>query len=127
GGRGGGPSAGGAGQAGQQPLGQAAAGLAVGAGVGGAGAQAAGGAPGEEAGDGGAAGVVGVEHLGEEDPQGDQGRVQAFAERDGLLAEGLLDRFGAQDVGERQPGGLGELSPQDAGWAGAASGGRVSH
>ena len=79
------------GKAGEDGLGQTRAGLAVGAGVGGTGGQAAGGTPGKEAGDGSAAGVVGVENLGEEDPDGDERAEEAAAEGDVLVAEGLLD------------------------------------
>ncbi len=49
-------------------------------------------------------GGVGVENLGEEGPEGDDGREQAFAERDGFVGDRLLDLFVAEDVGE----GVGE-------------------
>jgi hypothetical protein len=76
--------------------------------------------PGEEAGDGGAAGAVGAEDLGEEDPEGDQGAEQALAEGDALVVEGLLDLLGREQVGEGQAGDLGEVVAQAAGLAGRA-------
>jgi hypothetical protein len=103
-----------------------AAGLATGPRVAGAGRQAASGPPGQEAGEGGAAGVVGVEHLGEEDPEGDQGGEQALAEGDALVVEGLLPLGWGQQVGAGQAGSLGEVVAQTAGLAGAGGGGGMS-
>jgi hypothetical protein len=120
------PPAGGAGQPGQHRLGQPFAGLAVGASVSGAGGQSPAGAPGEEAGDGGAARVVGVQHLREEDPEGHQRREEAVAEGDMFVAQGLRDVVVGQGVGEGQAWGLGELLSGLSDLAGAAVGGSRS-
>jgi hypothetical protein len=71
-------------------LGQTGAGLAIGTGVEGAGWQSVGGTPSEPAGNGLAAGVVGIENLGEEDGESDEGREEAVAEGDGLIANSLF-------------------------------------
>ena len=64
---------------------------------------------GDQAGDGGAAGLVGVEDLAEEDPEGHQ-RGEDPVVPGGLdLAEGLLEAAGGEDVGEGKAALLEEL------------------
>src|SRR5262249_6190614 len=87
----------------------------------------AGGAPGERAGDGGAARPVRVEHLGQERPERDEGREHAVAPRDGLGVQGLLDLGVGQQVGERQGRGVGEAVAQAADLAGTRRRGSMSH
>src|SRR5207248_398781 len=105
-------------QAGQQPLGQPAAGLAISPGIRRASRQALGGPVGQQAGNGLAAGVIRVEDLAEEDPEGDQRREQSVAETDVLRAEDLSDLARIEQVGERQAGGLRELTAERGDWAG---------
>jgi hypothetical protein len=93
----------------QEALGESAARLAVDAVVGGAGRPLAGGTPGAQACHGGVAGVIGVEDLGEEHPQGDERREQPVAEGDGFVAEGLLDGVVIEELGEGELGGVVEL------------------
>ena len=115
------------GQPGQQPLRQAGAGFAVGAGVGRAGGQPPADAPGQEAGDRLAAAVDGVEHLGQEDPEGDGGRIEAVAEADALGPHRLLDGVGGQVFSEGEPGGLGEATAGGGKVVAAAAGSSRSH
>ena len=71
-------------------------------------------AVGDQAGDGGPAGVVGAEHLAEEHPQGDQrgeDPVQPPADGGQRLGEDVL----GEDVGERQVAVLEELAAQEGG------------
>src|SRR5262249_21389678 len=110
----------------QDALGQAATGLAVGTRVGGAGRQAAGGAPGQDAGDGGPAGVVGVEDVGQEEPEGDQRRAEAVAAANLLGAAGLLDLRCGEQVGQGECRGVGALLPELPDLAAAAPGGSMS-
>src|SRR6202022_3615413 len=98
-----------AGESGQDALGQTPACLAVGSGVGGARGEFLCDPPSPEACDGGTAGVVGVQDLGEEDPEGDQGGEQAVAEGDLLGTQGLLDQVLVQEVGKGQMGLLSQL------------------
>src|SRR5262249_42480049 len=101
----------GAGHVGEERLGQALPGLAVGAGPCGARALSPRPAMGEQPRDGGAAGVVGAEDLSEEDPERDQrGEDAGQPASDGgqRLGDGL---FG-EDVGERQVAVLKELLSQ---------------
>ena len=63
----------------------------------------------DQAGDGGAAGLVGVEHLAEEDPEGRQRGVDPVVPGRLDLAEGLLEAAGGQDVGEGEAALLQEL------------------
>jgi len=101
-----------AGDVGEEGFGQALAGLAVGAGLGGARGLPPRQAVGDQAGDGGAARVVGAEDLPQEDPQRDHRRedpVQPAGE--GGQRPGH-DLFG-EDVGERQLAVLKELPPQE--------------
>ena len=65
-----------------------------------------------QAGDGGAAGVVGAEDLAQEDPQGDKrGKEPVQPAGDG--GQRLGDEPLGEDVGERQVGVLKELAPQE--------------
>jgi hypothetical protein len=66
---------------------------------------------GVQAGDGGPAGVVGAEHLPQEYPQGDErgeDPIQPAADGGQRVREDVL----GEDVGERQPAVLEELTPQ---------------
>jgi hypothetical protein len=95
----------------EKGFGQAPAGLAVGAGFRGARALSVRQAVGDQAGDGGAAGVVRTEDLSQEDPQGDQRRkdpVQPAGDGGQRLPNDLL----GEDVRERQVAVLKELTPQ---------------
>jgi hypothetical protein len=69
---------------------------------------------GVEAGDGGPAGVVGVEHLAEEDPEGDERREDPVQPPAGGGQRLGQDGLG-QDVGERQAAVPEELPPQEVG------------
>jgi len=117
-------------QSGEQPLGEALAGFAVGAGVGRAGGPALTHQPGQEAGHGLAAGVVGVEDLAEEDPEGGDGGEGAAAAGGGVGGQGLLDDRSGGEVGEGQTGlvapALGLLGVASA-LAGTAAGVRMRH
>ena len=96
----------------EEGLGQALAGLAVRAGLGRAGALSLRQAVGDQAGDGGAAGVVGTEDLAQEDPKRNQGGedpVQPAGESGQRLREDLL----GEDVGERQVAVLKELPSEE--------------
>ena len=98
----------GTGHGGEERLRQALAGLAVGAGLGGAGPLPAGEPVGDQAGDGGAAGVVGAEDLAQEDPQRHQrgeDPVQPAADGGQRFGDDVL----GEDVGERQVAVLEEL------------------
>ena len=111
----------GAGHGGEEPLGQALPGLAVRPGLGGARPLPPGDAVGDQAGDGGPAGLVGAEDLAEEDPQGDQrgeDPVQPPADGGQRLGEDLL----GEDVGERQAAVLEELPPEEVGLLAERSG-----
>ena len=68
-------------------------------------------AVGEQAGDGGAAGVVGAEDLPQEDPERDQRRVDP-AQPAGDGREGRCDAVLGEDVGEGQVAVLEELAAQ---------------
>jgi hypothetical protein len=46
--------------------------------------------------------VIGVEHLGEEQAEGHQRGVDAFAERDPFLGQSGVDHRGVEDVVERE-------------------------
>jgi hypothetical protein len=93
----------------QDRLGESCAGLAIAAGIGGGNGQAVGSPLGEEACDGGAAGGVGVEDLGEEEPEGDEGVVDVVAEGDALVVEGVVDALVGEQVGEGAGAVLEEL------------------
>ena len=71
--------------------------------------------------------MVGVEDLGEEDPDGDERGVEATAEGNALVAEGLLDLVVGEQVGEGEAGGLGEAAAERADLAMAGRGGSMSH
>ena len=101
-------------QPGQERLGEPLAGLAVAAGVGRAGGQPAGGAPGQEPGDGGEAGVVVAEELGEEEGEGDQGGEDPVAGLAHLLGDDAGDVLGVEDAGEDQGGVEDEGAEQGA-------------
>src|SRR5205807_284380 len=80
-------------------------------GLGGAGPLSPGQPVGDQAGDGGTAGVVGAEDLPQENPERDQGGedpVQPAGHGGQCLGNGLL----GEDVGERQVTVLKELAPQ---------------
>src|SRR5439155_27144822 len=94
----------------QQPSGKAAACLEVAAAVGRAGGLATADQEGEQAGDGLAAGMVGVKHLGEEDQEGQPRRVEAVTEAMPLFLGRLPDLLSGEQVGEGQAGSLGELT-----------------
>ncbi len=111
----------------QDALGQALACLVVGAGVGGTGGQALGTAPGQEACHGLAARMVGVENLGEEDPERDERGEESLAEGDGLVADGLFGQTAGQEFAERQGWGVGNLLTKLSDLATAAWGGSMSH
>ena len=68
---------------------------------------------GDQPGDGGAAGLVGVEHLAEEDPEGDQRGEDPVVPGRLDLAEGLLEAAGGQDVGEGEAAVLEELPAEE--------------
>ncbi len=105
-------AAGNIGPAGQGGLGQALPGLAVAAGAGGAARPAVGDAVGEQAGDGGDAGVVLADDLGEEGPQRHQRGEEALAEGDGLGRQGIEDALGGEDFAEGQADALQEVPAQ---------------
>ena len=101
----------------EQVLGQAGAGLAVAAGVLGAVGQPLGGAVGGEAIDGLLAGVVGVEALVQEGPDGGGGGVDAVAVSPALVVEGVEDLLLGEVSGDGQAGrgdevtaGVGDLT-----------------
>jgi hypothetical protein len=100
-----------AGHIGEEGLGQALAGLAVGAGLCGARALSLCQAVGDQAGDGGTAGVVCTEDLSQEDPQGDQGG-KAPTQPAGDALQRLRESLFGEDVRERQVPVLEELAPQ---------------
>ena len=79
-----------------------------------------GGASGQPAGDGLAAGGVGIEELGEEDPAGDQRGEEAVAEGDGLVAEGRWGQVCGEQWAEGQSGGVGEAWAEWCDGAGTA-------
>ena len=64
----------------------------------------------DQAGDRGAAGLVGVEGLAEEDPEGHQRVVDPVVPGRLDLAEGLVEALGGEDVGEREAAVLEELA-----------------
>ena len=99
-------TAGVAGQPSEDAFGQSCAGGTVGTGVGGAARQSLGGAPGQDAGNRLPAGVVGVQALGEEGPQGEQGAEDPMTEGNLFGVEGLLDHVLVEDSGGGQPRGL---------------------
>ena len=68
------------------------------------GGQPPGGPPGHQPGDGGEAGLVVAEGLGEEDGEGDQGGVDPVAGLAGLPGDGRGDVLGGEDVAEDQAG-----------------------
>ena len=81
---------------------------------------------GDQAGDGGPAGVVGAEDLAEEDPQGDQrGEDPVQPPADG--GQGLGEDVLGEDVGERQAAVLEELPPQEGRLARGTTRGGVPH
>jgi hypothetical protein len=84
-------------------------------------------APGEEAGDGLAATMAGVEDLGEEHPQGHGGAKESIAEAGLFGVDGLLDLIGRQDVGKGQSGVLGELMADSGNLAEGRRGSTMSH
>src|SRR5262249_28950966 len=71
-------------------------------------------AMGDQAGDGGAAGLVGAEDLAEGDPQGHQRRVDAVEPAGPERRQRARDEALREDVGEREPSILEELVPQEA-------------
>src|SRR5262249_6124504 len=121
-------AAGEAGEGVQDGLGEAGGGLGGGGVVGGGRGGGGGGAPRAGAGGGGGgAGGGGGEQRGEEERDGDQGGEEAVAEGDALVAQGLANLVGGEEVGEGEPGGAGELLLQPAGLAVTAGGGSMSH
>ena len=52
----------------------------------------------------------GVEDLGQEDPHRDGRGEEAVAEADALIPHGAFDGIDGEQVGEGQPGGLGEAA-----------------
>jgi hypothetical protein len=48
-------------------------------------------------------GLVGIEHLGEESPQGNQGSKNRISRRLSTLPEKRIELLGWQEIGERQP------------------------
>jgi hypothetical protein len=53
--------------------------------------------------------MVGVQDLGEEDPEGDPGGEEAVPEADVLLTDRLSDLVCGEEIGEGEPRCLGEL------------------
>jgi hypothetical protein len=71
-----------------------------------------GGTPGAEARHGGATALVGIEHLGEKDPEGHEGREESVPEGHGFVAEGLPDDVRIEELREGELGGVVELLAQ---------------
>src|SRR5207248_11562466 len=114
------------GQVGEERLGQASPRLAVGAGLGGARALPPGQPVGDQAGDGGATGVVGAEGLPQEDPERDQrgeDPVEPAADRGQRGRDNVL----GEDVGEGEVAVLQELAPEKANVFADRSGVRIPH
>src|SRR4051812_34872377 len=81
---------------------------------------------GDQAGDGGAAGMVGTQDLSQEDPQCDQrgkDAVQPAAQR----GQGLGDHVFREDIGERQLTVLEELAPEETSSGAKRAGVRIRH
>ena len=71
--------------------------------------------------------MVGIEDLRQKDPEGDEGREEAIAERNRLGIEGLLNLLGWQVFGQRKASGLDQLLAEGTDWAGQGTGSRMSH
>jgi hypothetical protein len=71
--------------------------------------------------------VVGVEDLGEKDPEGDERREEAVAEGDGFVANGLFSQVSGEEFGEGQSGSVGDLATQLSDLARGACGGSMTH
>ena len=82
---------------------------------------------GDQPGDGGAAGLVGVEDLAEEDPEGHQRGVDPVVPGRLDLAEGLVEAVGGEDVGEGEAALLEELAAEGVDLMAKASVGGQSH
>jgi hypothetical protein len=54
--------------------------------------------PGAKARDGGPAALVGMEDLGEKNPQGDEGAKEPIAEANLFVAQGLLNGVGIEEL-----------------------------
>ena len=82
---------------------------------------------GDQPGDGGAAGLVGVEDLAEEDPEGHQRGVDPVVPGRLDLAEGLVEAVGGEDVGEGEAAVLEELAAEGVDLMAEESVGGQSH
>jgi hypothetical protein len=71
--------------------------------------------------------MVGVEDLGEEDPEGDERGEEAVAEGDGLVAEGLFGQPLGEQLGKGQSGSVGEALTELSDLARAVRGGSIRH
>jgi hypothetical protein len=116
-----------AGHGGEEPLGQALPRLAIGAGLGAARLEPLRDAVGDQPGDRGAAGLVGVEHLAEEDPEGHQRGEDPVVPGRPDLAEGLVEAAGVEDVGEGELAVLEELLPEGVDPLAETAGGGAPH
>ena len=97
---------------GEEALGEPLPGLAVRPRLGAAGRHSPCGAIGDQPRDGGAAGLVGVEGLAEEDPGRHRRCVDPVVPGRLDLAEGLVEAIGGEDVGEREAALLEELAAE---------------
>src|SRR5262249_23465224 len=83
--------------------------------------------PGQDAGDGSAAGAVGTEDLAEEGPEGEGGSEELVPPGGPLRAEGGIEALGGEDVGEGQAVVLGERSTQGFDLVGLGARGTIGH
>jgi hypothetical protein len=68
-----------------------------------------------------------MEHLGEKEPQGHDGREDSIAEGQRFVVEGLEDGVAIQELGERKRLGLVQLLAQLGNLARACGSGSMAH
>jgi hypothetical protein len=54
--------------------------------------------------------VIGIENLGEEDPEGNEWGEESVAEGDALVVDGLFGEAAGKEFAERQSRGVGDLA-----------------